>query len=309
MNQVSFSGTAVALVTPFVAGQIDFPTLERLINHVIAGGVDYVVSLGTTGESVTLSPKECRAILDFTIEKVDGRVPIVAGIFGDNNTAALCHKIKHFDFNGIAAILSSSPAYNKPTQEGIYQHYIKVAEHCPVPIIIYNVPSRTASNIEAETILRLATDSSKFVAVKDASGNIVQGTKIIKNKPEHFLVLSGDDPTTLPLLANGGDGVISVIANAYPAEWSKLVTAARNEDLKTAQRLNNLLIDLHQWLYIEGNPAGIKGAMEILGLGNKSVRLPLVELTERNFSKLKKEMKKIEEGNFKAISLGNVRPA
>lgn len=297
MSPQPFRGTGVALVTPFTNNEIDFPTLEHIINHVIDGGVDYVVSLGTTGESITLDAAECKAVLDFTIDKVARRVPIVAGMFGSNNTAALCQKISQFDFKGIDAILSSNPSYNKPTQEGIYQHYMKVAEVCPIPVIIYNVPGRTASNMTAETIVRLANDNPKFIAVKEASGDVVQGTQIIKNKPTDFLVLSGDDPTALALTASGGDGIISVIANAYPKQWSAMIKTALEGNIEKSTLLNNQLLDLHQWLYIEGNPSGIKAAMELLGFGNRSVRLPLVPLTDRNYEMLKKEMMKIGEGS------------
>ncbi len=296
MNQQIFNGTGVALITPFKNGHVDYSNLENIINHVISGGVDYVVSLGTTGESVTLSHDECRKVLDFTIRIVNGRVPIVAGNFGSNNTASLVEKIKHYDFTGLDGILSSSPSYNKPSQEGIYQHYMKIAEVSPLPIIIYNVPSRTASNISAETSIRLAKASSKFVAVKEASGDITQAAKIIKQAPKGFSILSGDDPTALSLISNGGHGVISVIANAFPKQFSGMVTAILEKDVKTAKNLNLQLLDIHQWLYIDGNPSGIKGAMEILGLCSKEVRLPLVPIQERNFRKLKLEIDKAFSG-------------
>jgi 4-hydroxy-tetrahydrodipicolinate synthase len=293
MKQQQFRGTGVALVTPFDGGEVDFSSLAKIIEHTINGGVDYLVSLGTTGESATLNSKECRKILDFTIKINAGRVSLVAGVFGGNNTAALVEKIKNFDFTGIDGILSSSPAYNKPTQEGIYQHYMKIAKVCPKPIIIYNVPGRTASNILPETILRLANASRKFVAVKEASGDLIQGMKIIKEKPAHFSVLSGDDPTAFSLITTGGQGVISVVANALPEQFSEMVKAALNGDINTARQLNLQLLDLHPWLYIDGNPAGIKAALEILHFGNREVRLPLVPIRERNFLNLKKELEKV----------------
>lgn len=295
MSQISFNGTGVALVTPFKNGQIDYTTLEGLINYVIEGGVDYLVSLGTTGEAVTLSSEECRQVLDFTIKINAGRKPIVAGIFGSNNTAALVQQIDTFDFTGIDAILSASPSYNKPSQEGIYQHYMKIAEVCPLPIIIYNVPGRTASNITAETTIRLANASTKFVAVKEASADMVQGAKIIKEAPDHFTVLSGDDPTALGLISSGGQGVISVIANAFPAQFSAMVQSALNKDFDLAKKLHLQLIDLHQWLYIDGNPSGVKAALEILGKCSKEVRLPLVPIQERNYRNLKLEMERVLE--------------
>jgi 4-hydroxy-tetrahydrodipicolinate synthase len=292
MNQQIFKGTGVALVTPLSNGKVDYAALERVINHVLEGGVDYLVSLGTTGEAVTLSRKECRAVLDFTIKINNGRLPIVAGHFGHNRTDYLVEQIKEFDFTGVDAVLSSSPSYIKPSQEGIFQHYMKVEEVCPKPIIIYNVPGRTASNISAETTIRLANASPKFIAIKEATGDIVQGSKIIKEAPEDFLVLSGDDPTALALIACGGHGVISVIANAFPAQCSSMIRALFNTDYKTAQALNLQLLDLHQWLYIDGNPSGIKAAMEILGLCSKEVRLPLVPIQERNYRNLKIEIEK-----------------
>ncbi len=293
MKQQQFSGTGVALVTPFKEGEVDFSSLNKIIEHTINGGIDYLVSLGTTGEAVTLSLAECRKILDFTIKINAGRVPLVAGLFGSNDTAALVEKIKKFDFTGIDGILSSSPSYNKPTQEGIYQHYMKIAEVSPKPIIIYNVPGRTASNILPETILRLANASKKFVAVKEASADLIQGMKIIKEKPAHFSVLSGDDPTAFSLITAGGQGVISVLANALPEHFSEMVRTALHGDLVMSRHLNLHLLDLHPWLYIDGNPAGIKAVMEILKLCSRDVRLPLVPIQERNFLNLKKELEKV----------------
>ncbi len=286
-----FRGTGVAVVTPFLSdGKVDFDALEKILEFQILGGVDYLVSLGTTGEAITLSSDECLSVLNFTKKIVRKRVPIVAGLFGRNDTRALVERIKSFNFEGFAGILSSSPAYNKPSQEGIFQHYMEIAKVSPVPIIIYNVPGRTASNVNAETIVRLANASEKFAAVKDASGDLVQGMKTIKDKPAHFSVLSGDDPTCLPLLACGGDGVISVIANAFPREFSTMVNAGLEGDLKTANYINEALLDVHQWLYCEGNPVGIKGAMELLNFCQREVRLPLVKLSANNLDNLKSEM-------------------
>ena len=220
-------GTGVALVTPFKNnGDIDWEDLERIIEHVLTGGVEFLVSLGTTGESVTISEEEQRQILDFTIKVNRGRAPLVAGVFGSNNTRALVEKVKNFNFEGIDALLSSNPSYSKPGQEGIFQHYMALAEESPRPIIIYNVPSRTASNMTAETTLRLANASDKFLGIKEASDDIYQVIKILKGRPKNFLMLSGDDFMTLPLIAVGGDGVISVIANATPRPFSDMVRAA-----------------------------------------------------------------------------------
>ncbi len=293
MKQQKFRGVGVALITPFHYKAVDYLALERCIEHVLQGGVDYIVSLGTTGEAITLTSQECREVLDFTIRTVAGRVPIVAGFFGSNFTDALVAKIQSYNFDGIDAIMSSSPAYSKPSQEGIFQHYMSIAEVSPIPIIIYNVPSRTGSNVQPATILRLAEASEKFVAVKEASGDVTQAMKILKNRPEHLLVLSGDDPLTLPIIAAGGDGVISVIANAFPAQFSEMVKAALHDDWDTARRLNLELLDVHPWLYTDGNPAGIKAAMSILGLARNELRIPLTPVTEATFEGLKKEMAKV----------------
>lgn len=293
MKQQKFRGTGVALVTPFKNKAIDYPALERIIEHVITGGVEYVVSLGTTGEAITLTSQECRDVLDFTIKTVAKRVPIVAGFFGGNFTDSLVTKIQNYNFDGIDAIMSSSPAYSKPSQEGIFQHYMAIEKVSPIPIIIYNVPGRTSSNVLPDTVLRLAHASEKFVAVKEASGDVVQAMKILKNRPEHLLVLSGDDPLTLPIIASGGDGVISVIANALPALFSDMVRAALAGDLDTARRLNLELLDVHPWLYTEGNPAGIKAAMEILRLGSKEVRIPLTSVSDITYQALKRELEKV----------------
>lgn len=249
-----------------------------------------MVSLGTTGEATTLTPEECQAVLDFTKEKNNRRVPLVAGFFGGNWTEKVVSRFAEYHLEGYDAVMSSSPAYVKPSQEGIFQHYLKLAEASPLPIIIYNVPSRTACNVTAETILRLAQASDKFIAVKEASGNLQQAMKIMKHRPEGFLVLSGDDTLTLPLLGAGADGVISVIANAFPFEFSSMVRYALNGDFKAARHYNNLLLDVHPWLYIDGNPPGIKAAMEILGFCSREVRLPLVPVSSATFNSLQKEL-------------------
>ncbi|MBK6932980.1 MAG: 4-hydroxy-tetrahydrodipicolinate synthase [Saprospirales bacterium] len=285
-----FSGTGVALVTPFKNGRIDWDSLEKIIEHVIAGGVEFLVSLGTTGESATTTEAEQRQILDFTIRINRGRLPLVAGVFGGNNTAELTGKIRSFAFDGIDALLSSNPAYNKPGQEGIFQHYIAIADASPLPVIIYNVPSRTASNMTAETTLRLAHASEKFIGVKEASDDIYQIMKIIKGRPANFLVLSGDDFITLPLIASGGDGVISVIANATPRPFTDMVRAALRRDMPAAQALNLKLLDLYRLLFLEGNPTGIKAALELSGLCSRDTRLPLVPMTEAGVQLIKAEM-------------------
>jgi len=294
MTQFISSGTGVALVTPFKNGAVDFDALSRLVDHVIRGGVDYIVSLGTTGETTSLTENEQEAVLRHTIAVADKRVPIVAGQFGGNNSAALVKKLRSFDAAGVSAILSSSPAYVKPSQEGIYQHYMALAEASPLPIIIYNVPSRTASNISASTIVRLANASDKFIAVKDAAADMVQASVIVRDAPKNFVWLSGDDPTALHSVATGGKGVISVIANAFPEEFSSMMRHALAGNYEKAQALHFHLLDLHHWLYVEGNPVGIKEALGHIGLITPELRLPLVRMSEVNREKLYAEMQKIK---------------
>jgi len=275
-----FRGTGVALVTPFKNGDVDYEGLERLINHNINGGLEFLVSLGTTGESVTLTKEEKHAVLDFTVKVAAGRIKIVGG-FGGNNTAAVIESIQDYHFNGIDGILSASPAYNKPTQEGIYQHFMAIEKVAPVPIIIYNVPGRTASNITAETTLRLANASNKFVAIKEASGNLAQCMQIVNGeKPADFSVLSGDDNLTLPMLAFGMDGLISVLGNAFPQEYSDMVRAGLAGDFDAARKIHYQFMDLVDLLFVDGNPAGVKAALDMLGVCGDELRLPLVNATE-----------------------------
>jgi 4-hydroxy-tetrahydrodipicolinate synthase len=296
-HSLKFRGTGVAIITPFKAdGAIDWAALERVISHVTqANGVDYIVSLGTTGEAITLSTAECKEVFNFTKKTVNGKVPLVAGLFGSNNTATGIERFKNYaaELEGFDAVLSSSPSYNKPSQEGIFQHYMALEKATPVPIIIYNVPSRTGSNVSAKTTIRLAEASEKFIATKEASGNLVQCMEIIKHRPADFLVLSGDDPITLPLIGAGGDGVISVIANAFPVEFSQMVRHALNGNYEEARRLNNLTIEVHPWLYVENNPCGIKAALHQLGLIENAVRLPLVPQIGANYDNLKIEVDKV----------------
>ncbi len=279
--QKRLKGTGVALVTPFKNSQIDWEDLEKVIEHVIAGGVEFLVSLGTTGESATLSESEQRAVLDFTIKVNRGRLPLICGAFGGNHTLAMVEKIQSFDFEGVDAIMSSNPAYVKPGQEGIFRHYMELAEVAPLPLLIYNVPSRSSSNMAAETTLRLANASDKFLGIKEASNDIYQVMKILKGRPENFLVFSGDDFMTLPIIAAGGDGVISVIANTLPRPFTDMVRATLREDYDTARSLNHQLLDLYRLLFTEGNPVGVKAALELQGICNREVRLPLVHMTEQ----------------------------
>lgn len=293
MKDQRFIGTGVAIITPFRDNQIDFSALSSLIEYVINGGVNYIVALGSTGETATLNEDEARSVLDFCIERIHNRVPLVAGNFGWNDTKELVKKICGYNFSGIDAILSSSPAYVKPSQEGIFRHYAAVSDACPVPVILYNVPGRTRSNMEWETTVRLAEYSKNIIGIKEASGDLIQTTRIIKNKPDHFIVTSGDDEVALPMTAVGGDGVISVMANALPKAFSQMINFALDQDYYAARELNFKTYDLHKWLYIEGNPVGIKSAMEILGFCTNEVRLPLAPLSEANYAKLKEELLKI----------------
>ncbi|MDF1698446.1 MAG: 4-hydroxy-tetrahydrodipicolinate synthase [Saprospiraceae bacterium] len=293
MKHSQFIGTGVAMITPFKNGAVDYQTIERIVEYLIEGGVNYIVALGSTGETATLNEEESRKVLDVVISAVNKRVPVVAGNFGGNNTLELCKKIEGYDFTGIDAILSSSPAYVKPSQEGIYKHFMEMEKVSPVPIILYNVPGRTRSNMEWYTTIRLAEASTKFIGVKEATGDLIQATRIINNKPEDFFVTSGDDEVALPMVACGGDGVISVIGNAFPKEFSGMIKAALKNDFVEARRLNKLTYDLHKWLYIEGNPVGIKSAMQLLGFGNNDVRLPLSNMSASNFLELEKALRAV----------------
>ena len=282
MSQLSkkLTGTGVALVTPFHKdGSIDYKAYEKLIRHVIKGKCEYIVPLGTTGESVTLTKDEKKAILKCAIAANNGNVPLVLGL-GGNNTTEILQSFREYDFAGVDAILSVSPMYNKPSQKGIIQHYKLLAGECPVPVILYNVPSRTGSNLTAETTLTLAHDCKNVIGVKEASGNMEQTMDIIRERPDNFLVLSGDDGITLPLVAAGADGVISVIANAYPKAMSEMVRQSLKYNFKKAQALHYDLFPLHPLLYAEGNPSGIKNVLKQLGICEEHQRLPLVPVSK-----------------------------
>ena len=288
-------GAGTALVTPFKNGKVDFAALTRIIEKQIEDEVDFLVALGTTGEASALTISEKKSVLSHIVRVTSGRVPLVAGMFGGNCTAAITHRFAEYNLSGYAAIMASSPAYVKPTQEGIFQHYRAIAKESPLPIIIYNVPGRTASNVLPETVVRLANASEKFIAVKEASGDLVQGAKILKDRPADFMVLSGDDPTAVPLLSCGADGCISVIGNALPMMYADMIHAGLRGDFAEASRLHLAMFDLHHWLYAESNPAGIKAALEILRKCEKEVRLPLLPLSERNYVQLKKELEKVKK--------------
>lgn len=275
-----FRGTGVAIVTPFKkSGAIDFDAYERILDYTIQGGVDFIVALGTTGEASTLSKLEKKTLIEFSVEKINKRVPLVVGI-SSNNTSDLVLSIHGMPFKGVDAILSVCPYYNKPQQEGLYQHFKAVAEASPVPVILYTVPGRTASNLTAATTLRLANDFKNIIGIKQASGNFDQICQILKSKPEDFFVLSGDDGITLPLIAVGCVGVISVVANAYPKEFSKMVRLSLQGDFEEARLIHYQLADFINSLFADGNPAGIKAALSYKKLCNDNLRLPLVPVND-----------------------------
>ena len=274
-------GTGVAIITPFHNyGSIDFGSLEKLLNFVVDGGVDFIVSLGTTSEAPTLTPDEQDAVMEMVKETVGGRVPIVMGL-GGNSTRSIVSKLKKTDFDGVDAILSVAPYYNKPNQKGLYYHFKAISGSCPVPIILYNVPGRTSSNIAAETTLRLASDFENIIAVKEASGNMNQIMEIISNKPEGFKVFSGDDAITYPMMTLGADGVISVVANAFPAEFSQMVRRVKEKKFDDALTLHYALLPIMDQLFADGNPAGIKAALEMKGLIKNNLRLPMVKVNKQ----------------------------
>lgn len=289
-QSLNFTGTGVAIVTPFTTkGAVDFPALTKLVEHLIKGRVEYIVVMGTTGESATLSKEEKQQVVEHIVKVNKKRLPLVLGV-GGNNTAEIVETLKKDDLSAFSAILSVSPYYNKPSQEGIYQHYKAISKASPLPIILYNVPGRTSSNIAWDTTIRLAKEFKNIIAIKEASGNLEQCMKIIKHRPDNFLIISGDDNLTLPIIASGGDGVISVVANAYPADFSDMVRHALVHDLKAAQKLHYKLMDITEQLFADGNPGGIKYVLSQKKITGSYVRLPLVEPNDTVKAKLKKLM-------------------
>ncbi|RYY33016.1 MAG: 4-hydroxy-tetrahydrodipicolinate synthase [Sphingobacteriaceae bacterium] len=290
-----FFGTGVAMVTPFQAdGQVDYDGLSNLIESLISGGVEYLVSLGTTGETATLNKDEKKKIFAFTSEKVNGRVPLIAGIAG-NNTYEVVESIKDFNTTGYDAILSASPYYNKPTQEGIYQHYKAIAEASPLPVLLYNVPGRTGSNVNAETTIRLANDFKNIIGIKEASGSFELFNQLMRDKPEDFLFISGDDPVTLPMIALGAVGVISVVGNALPREFSDMVRLCLKGDFASAQKAHFGMVEFTRLMFTEGSPAGVKTALKQLGVCGDAIRLPLVQVSENTASLIAAEIEKIKQ--------------
>ncbi|MGH1384727.1 4-hydroxy-tetrahydrodipicolinate synthase [Kordia sp.] len=281
-----FIGTGVALVTPFNTDtSVDTVALTNIVEHVIEGGIEYLVVLGTTAENAVLTNEEKQLVIDTIVKANNKRLPIILGI-GGNNTAAVVNELQTTDLQDIDAVLSVSPYYNKPTQEGIYQHFKAIAEASPKPIVVYNVPGRTASNILPETIIRLATDFENIIAVKEAAGDMVQAMRLIKDVPKDFLVISGDDMITLPMVFAGGAGVISVIGQGYPKEFSEMVRLGLAGNVKAANELHYEMMPSIDYIFEEGNPAGIKAVFEKLNLSTATVRLPLIEASDALKQKL-----------------------
>ena len=287
MKQPLFTGTGVALITPFRKQQetVDFTKLEHLIEHIVSSGVDYIVALGTTSEAATMTPSERSAVQEFIVETVNGRCPILLGL-GGNNTLDVTDTINRTNFDGISGILSVTPYYNKPNQRGLLQHFHNIAEASPVPVILYNVPGRTGVNLAADTTLALANECPNIIGIKEASGNMQQVMELLRRRPAGFRVISGDDALTCPMIALGADGVISVIANALPKETSDMVRFALKGDLKKALPLHYRLLPLMNAIFEEGNPTGVKALLEIEGHITNILRLPLVKASKPLYNKL-----------------------
>ena len=275
-----FKGTGVALVTPFKKNfSVDFEALKKIVNFVIDGGVDYLVILGTTGEPATLTPEEKEAVIKTIIETNNGRLPLVLGV-GSNNTQQVTDELKTRNFSAFSAVLSVSPYYNKPTQEGIYQHFKAISQASPLPLILYNVPGRTASNLLPSTVVRLANDFNNIIGIKEAAGDIVQAMKLIQTCPKDFLIISGDDMITLPMILAGGSGVISVIGEGFPKAFSNMVRLGLSKKVDEAYQIHYKIADAIDLIFEEGNPGGIKQIHKTLGLSENTVRLPLVSVSE-----------------------------
>ena len=287
MKTPLFSGTGVALITPFRKQQetVDFTKLESLIEHIVTSGVDYIVALGTTSEAATMTDSERAAVQEFIVETVSGRLPIMLGL-GGNNTLSLSDTLARTNFDGISALLSVTPYYNKPNQRGLIAHYRAVSETSPVPVIMYNVPGRTGVNITAETALAIAAECPNIIGIKEASGNIMQVMELLRNRPAGFRVISGDDALTYPMLTMGADGVISVMANALPKEMADMVHLALKGDLKKALPLHFRMLPLMNAIFEEGNPTGIKALLEAQGMITNVLRLPLVKASKQLSNKL-----------------------
>jgi len=291
-----FRGTGVAIVTPFKNDfSIDFAALGRVINHVIEGGVNYIVAMGTTGEPATLSRDEKKALIAYVVEVIDKRVPLVAGL-GGNNTQEVINSVRQSNLSGIDGILSVAPYYNKPTQKGLFQHFKAIATSSPLPVIMYNVPGRTSCNISAETCLELAHACENIVAVKEASGDLAQIMKIVKGKPENFSVISGDDMLSIPVIAAGGTGTISVLANAFPGQTTEMVSMALKGNFKAAREIQFRLIEMIELLFTDGNPGGVKAMLNILNICQNNLRLPLVPVGRSVYARIQKSIEEVNKG-------------
>lgn len=284
------NGVGTALVTPFDGSEVDTKSLARIVQYNISEGVDFLVPLGTTGETSTLTDAECNKVMQTVLETNQGKLPVVCGMFAKNNTAAVIEAIKKHHFQGIHSVLLASPYYNKPSQAGLLAHFKAIADASPVPVILYNVPGRTSVNMNAETTLQLA-EHPNIIAIKEASGDLGIAMSILKHKPKDFEVVSGDDAITIPLISCGAKGVISVISNAFPRIFTGAIHAALEGNFGKARQMHDLLLDVHKWLYIEGNPVGIKSCLSMLGLCKDDLRLPLVPLSEVNRLKLAESIK------------------
>lgn len=290
---VKFSGLGVAMITPFNSrGDVDYDATQRLVEHLIAGGANFLLALGTTGEAVTQTESEKVAFVKHVVKCNNGRLPIVVGV-GGNNTSKVIEDLGVFSIEGIDAVLTVTPFYNKPTQKGLELHYREVAKHSKLPIIMYNVPGRTGVNMNAETTLRLANEVPNITGIKEASGNLNQMGYILRNRPAGFCVLSGDDGLLLPQLAIGADGVISVVGNALPRQFSQMIALAKQGNYTDARKIHLNLIALIDMLFAEGNPGGIKAAMSIIGISQNMVRLPLAPISDSLYQKMKAEIDRI----------------
>ena len=289
-----FKGTGVAIVTPFKNdSSIDFAALGRVVNHVITGGVNYIVVMGTTGESATLTRDEKKAIIAYVAEVNDGRVPLVTGI-GGNSTQEVINCIRQSNLTGVDGILSVAPYYNKPNQRGLFQHFKAIATCSPVPVIMYNVPGRTCSNISSETCIELANECENIIAIKEASGDMAQIMRIIRGKPDNFSVISGDDMLTIPIIASGGSGIISVLANAFPLATSELVSHTLKNNYKSARELQLRYLEIIELLFIDGNPSGVKAMLSIMNICQNNLRLPLVPVSRTVYSRIQKAIEEVK---------------
>ncbi|MGM9759432.1 MAG: 4-hydroxy-tetrahydrodipicolinate synthase [Parabacteroides sp.] len=293
MADINLKGLGVALITPFKEDEsVDYTALGKLVDYLLQNNVDYLVVLGTTAETPTLTEEEKKHVIDLVVSRVRGQIPIVLGL-GGNCTRTIVEKLKHDNFEGIDAILSVVPYYNKPSQEGIYQHYKAIAEATRLPIVLYNVPGRTGVNMTAETTLRLAREFKNIVAVKEASGNITQMDDIIKNKPDSFCVISGDDGIAFPLITLGAVGVISVIGNAFPREFGRMVRLALAGDYDSARTIHHRFTELFSLLFVDGNPAGVKSMLSMMGFIKNKLRLPLVPTRIVTYEKIRNVLQQL----------------